>query len=82
MASRRECRAAVKHPDVIQSQKAALEQVSTLGIFAVDPPRKIEQQLDEDLFEKFAIRCAMLFLVDLIDTPRSPGMNGRIYIVE
>ena len=36
---------AVKHPDVVQAEEAALEQVVALGVLAVDPPGEIQQQL-------------------------------------
>ena len=41
-------RAAIKDADVVQPQKAALKDVVAVGILAVDPPGKVEQQLVKD----------------------------------
>ena len=43
---------AVDRADVVQAEEAALEQVVALGVFAVDPPGEVDQQLVEDPAEE------------------------------
>src|SRR5713226_5312875 len=50
--------AAVKDADVVEAEKAALEDVAALGVLAVDPPGEIEDQLVEDALEKGAVALA------------------------
>ena len=38
---------AVEHPDVVQPEKAPLEYIAVLRVFAVDPPGKVERELLE-----------------------------------
>src|SRR5437016_7538087 len=82
VAAHRKRSAAVKDPDIIQSQKAALKDVSPLGVLAVDPPREVQQQLVKDPFQKPSIAKAAALLVDLVDPPGSPGMHRRVHVVE
>ena len=44
--------AAVEDADVVQAEKAALEDVAALRVLAVDPPGEIQHQLVEDAFEE------------------------------
>ena len=82
VAAHRKRGAAVKDPDIIQAQKAALKDVSPLGVFAVDPPREVQQQLVKDPFQKSPIAKAASLLIDLVDPPGSPGMHRRVDVVE
>ena len=50
--ARRQLRAAVEDADIIQTEKAALKDVASRNIFAVHPPREIEQQLLENAFQE------------------------------
>ena len=47
--------AAVEDADVVEPEKAALEDVVALGVLAVHPPGEIEQQFVEDALEEAAI---------------------------
>src|SRR5579883_953511 len=74
--------AAVKHADVVEAEKSALENVHALGVLAVHPPGKVEQELVEDALQEGAVAFAFSFLVDLIDAPGGPGVNGGIHVAE
>src|SRR5215472_10710190 len=69
---------AIEHADVVQTQKSALENVSTFGILAVYPPGEIQHQLVEHPLQECAIRFAMTSLVDFVHTPRSPSVHRWI----
>src|SRR5262249_7797731 len=43
-----ERRAAIKYANVVEAQETALEYVAALGVFSIDPPRKVEHQLMEN----------------------------------
>src|SRR5205085_9538133 len=68
--------------NVVQPQKAALENVLALRVLAVEPPGKVEQQLMEDALQEHAIREAGLLAVDFVDLPCCPGMNRWVDIVK
>ena len=82
MGAVRELRVAIEHPDIIQPEKSALEDVVALGIFAVHPPGERDQHFVEDGFQKRAIAFTGLFSLDLINAPRRPGQHRRIDIAE
>ncbi|CRM74222.1 hypothetical protein [Pseudomonas sp. 58 R 12] len=48
LVTRRQRGRAVEQGDIVQAQETALEQVAALGILAVHPPGKIQQQLMEN----------------------------------
>ena len=73
MTATRKRGAPIENPDIIESEKAALEDVSTSRIFAVNPPGKVEQKLVEDSFQEGAIAFARTLLLDFVNTPRSPS---------
>ena len=60
MAAVGQRRAPIEDADVIEPEKAALENILALGIFAVHPPGESDQQFVEDGFEKSAIAFAGL----------------------
>ena len=75
--------AAIESGDVIEAEKAAFEDVAIFGIFAVDPPGEIQEQLVEDALEEFAIALvAVHAAVDLINAPGSPSVDRRVHIAE
>src|ERR1022692_5232545 len=74
--------AAVDHCDVVQSKEAALEDVVTLAIHLVDPPREIDEQLMEAFLQKLAVGIAGTIALDLVNPPDRPGMHRRIEIRE
>src|SRR5207247_3976182 len=65
-------RAAVEDADVVQPEKAALEDVQALAVLAVDPPGEVEQQLVKDALEEGAVAplsltaAAVQVAVDLV----------------
>ena len=73
---------AVEHADVVQPQEAALEDIHALGIFLVDPPGEVQQQLVEHPLQKGQIARAALLLIDLIHAPGRPGQHRRVDIAK
>ena len=73
---------AVEHADVVQSEKAALEDVAAAGVLAVHPPGEIQHQLVENALEKGRSPCPFSAAVDLVDAPGGPGMHRRIDVAE
>ena len=65
-ASRQRARA-VEHADVVESQKAAFENVLSRAVLAIDPPGEIEQQLLKELFEEFAVAFSHGCPFELVD---------------
>ena len=80
--------AAIKNPNVIKAEEAALENVAALRVLAVHPPGEVEQQLVEDAFEKCqvalvrGIHFAALFAIHLEHAPCRPRMNRRVHVAE
>src|SRR5690242_17917644 len=73
---------AIEHADIIETEKAALKNVHAIGIFAIDPPGEIQQQLLKDALEKDSVADTTSLLLDLVNAPRSPGVNRRIHIAK
>jgi hypothetical protein len=82
MAAGRQRRAAIENADVVETEKASLEDVHSIGVFAIDPPRKIQQQLLKHAFEENRVADATTLLLNLIDAPRGPRVNRRIHIAK
>src|SRR3954464_5374076 len=55
MAAGRKRSAAVEHADIIETQEAALERVLAGAVFAVDPPREVQQELVERRLEEIHV---------------------------
>src|SRR4051794_38372925 len=55
MSSNRQGLAAIEDADVIEPEKAALENVSALGIFTIDPPCEVQHELVKDTLEKLHV---------------------------
>ena len=75
MAAIGECVVAIEHADVVEPEKAALENIVALGVLAIHPPGEGDQHFVEDRFQKRAIAFAGLFALDLVNTPRRPGRS-------
>ena len=81
-------RAAVEHTDVVEAEKATLENVPPLRILAIHPPGEVQQQLVIDAFQEFEIArvarlpLAALLAVNLKHAPRRPRVDGRVYVAE
>ena len=80
MTAGRQGTRAVEDADVVEPEEAALEHVVAVGVLAIDPPGKRDQQFVEGGFEKSAIAFAGLFFFDLVDTPHRPTDHGRINV--
>src|SRR5690242_17764074 len=71
---------AVEHADVVQAEKASLEDVHAFGILAVDPPGEVQEQLLEHTLEKSAVTGTGSLLLDLVDAQGGPRVHRRIDI--
>src|SRR5262249_11901017 len=81
-AGRQRC-AAVEHTDVVESEKAALENVVALSILAIHPPGELQAQLVQDALEEGEVALiAPLLSIDLEDAQRAPGMHWLIDVAE
>src|SRR5262245_24670824 len=74
--------ATIENANVVEAEKAALKNVHSISIFAIDPPGEIQQQLLEDPLKKNCVADSTSFLLDLVNAPRRPGVNGRIHITK
>ena len=72
---------AVKHPDVVQPQKTAAEDMPPAGIFAVHPPGEIEQEFLKHPPQPYPIPGAS-FGRHFIHPPTRPRMHRRIHVGE
>ena len=66
-SARGQRRAAIEDSDVIEAEKAALENIHPFGVFAVDPPGEIQQQLVKYPLEEIAIAFARALALNLVD---------------
>ena len=73
---------AIEHADVVESKKAALENIFALGVLAVHPPGEGDQHFVKNRFQKCAIAFSGLFAFNLINAPRRPSQHRRINVVE
>ena len=64
--------AAIKHANVVQSQKSTLEDVHAFGVFAIDPPGEVKEKFLEDALQKNRVADTATLLLDLVNTPGSP----------
>src|SRR5271157_1574418 len=82
MASRREGRGTVEHSDIIETEKAALENVAAVGILAIYPPGEIQKKFVEYPLEECAIGHSTNAAFDFVNAPSRPSVYGRIHIAE
>src|ERR1051325_2973603 len=82
MPASRERSTAIENADVVEAQKAALKDVHPVGVFAIDPPGEIQQQLLEDPLKKDCVANSTSLLLDLVNSPRGPGVNWWIHIAK
>src|SRR5713226_10471243 len=80
--SRGEWRGTVKDSNVVEAEKSALKNVCSVGILAVHPPGKIQEQLVKDFFEESTVGYTAHAPLDFVDAPGGPCMNGRIHIAK
>ena len=80
-AARGQRRAAVEDANVVETQKAAGEDVASRGVLAIDPPVEVQHQSLKRPFQKPQVRPAQLPLV-LVQPERGPGVHWRIDVAE
>src|SRR5262249_45267456 len=73
---------AVEHTDVVHAQEAAAEDVPAAGVLAVDPEAEAQHFVLEHFLQEGDIARSRLLLLDLVDPPRGPTEQRRIYVVE
>ena len=82
IAAGRQRRAAIEHADVVQPEEAALEDVASRTILAIDPPGEVEQQLLEAALEPLLVSLALLPFLQAVREDRRPGVDRRIDVAE
>ena len=82
MPAGRQWRATIENPDIVEAKKAALEDVTAFRVLAVDPPRKVQQQLMENAFEKRAVGDTMPLAIHLVHPPRRPRMHRWVDVAK
>src|ERR1700745_2808030 len=56
--------AAVENADIVETKEAALKDVSSVGVLAVHPPGKVQQELLKNPLEKFDVAFSPPFLFE------------------
>src|SRR5262245_47234918 len=72
--------AAVENADVIETEESALKNVFTFCVLSIHPPFEVQHQLVKDAFQELAVANTLPPLLDLVNTPRCPGVYGWIDI--
>src|SRR5262249_62245793 len=72
----------IEYTDVVEAEKAALKNVRAVGVLAVHPPGKVQQQLVKDFFQKGAVRDSANAPLDFVNAPRRPRMNRWVDIAK
>ena len=75
----RELHRAIKQADVVQSQKAACEEVLPVNVLPVNPPREIDEELLKNPLEKEPVPLTVTAR-HLVNAPTCPGVHWRIHI--
>src|SRR5215211_5981677 len=73
---------AIEDTDVVETEKAALKNIHSVCVFAIDPPREIQQQLLKHPLEEDCVAHATSLFFNLVNAPRSPCMNRWIHVAE
>src|SRR5437867_6222122 len=71
-------RVAIEHANVVETEKAALKNILSLGVFAVHPPGERDQHFVENRFQKCAVAFAGLLALDLVNTPGRHANTGGL----
>ena len=82
ITARRQWGAAVENPDVVESEKATLENVLAKTILAVNPPCEVHQELVERPLNKVYIDRPVQCLRRSIKEKRRESMHRRVYVAE
>src|SRR5438309_11075492 len=81
MTARRQLRAAIEDPNVVEPEKTAGEHVSPLWILAVHPPVEIQHQSLKGTLEEAYVGPAQLGFYS-VEKQSRPGVYGRVHIAE
>ena len=74
--------APVEDADVVETQETALEDVVPVVVLAVDPPGEVQEQLVEDTLQEFGVGHPADGVLQVIDAPGGPGVDGRVDVGE
>src|SRR5260370_39106318 len=70
----------VEYPDVVETQKPDLKYVHAIRVLAIYPPCEIQQEFMKYAFEEAPVGAPADAFLDLVDTPRRPGMHRRVAV--
>ena len=82
MAAGGERGAAVEDADVVEAEKASLEDVLAEAVLAIRPPGEVQHQLVERRPEEVHVRLAAQSLLGAMQEQGRPGMNRRVHVAE
>src|SRR6478752_3771734 len=82
VAASRQRSATIEHANVVESEKASLEDVHATSVFSVHPPGEVEHEFVEDALQECSVTLPLTLFVDLINAPGGPGVDGRIDVAE
>ena len=74
--------AAVEDADVVEAEKATLEDVLTEAVPAICPPGEVQHQLVERPPEEVYVCLAAQSLLGAMKEEGRPGMNRRVHVTE
>ena len=80
--ARRQRLRAVEDGDVVEAEKAALEDIMPVPVLAIDPPGVVQQQLLEHPVQEMKVPGAALYPLSAEDLERGRRVNRRIYVTE
>jgi len=81
-SSGRQRPAAVEDPAGFDSEKAALKNVLSPGILAIDLPSEIQEQLVEHAFQELPIVEVLPFLLDFVQPPSRPSLARWVHVAQ
>src|SRR5208283_6145479 len=73
---------AIEYRDVVEPEKAALEDIGALGVLTVDPPAVIEQELVKDPLQEIVVAAPALQAFGPEGFQRRKRVDWRIRIAE
>ena len=80
-SARRQLRAAIEDPDVVEAEETAGEDVATGRVLAVHPPVEVQHQALERALEEANVGAAEVPLHP-IEVQRRPGVHRRVDVAE
>src|SRR5262245_6310227 len=82
VSASRQRRAAVKDPDIVQTEEPSFEHVAAGAILAVYPPGEVQEQLLEGALKPIHVTPAAPKLFQTVGEDGGPGMDWRVNIAE